>query len=148
MAIAAAFDLEAKQMDVVNAFTNSELDETVYCDCLEGFGEDGFCLLLLQALYGLRRSPLLWLRELTATLLKLRLTRVDEDTYLFTNDWLVVFFYVDDIVLLFHRDNLLKFYTFQAELTGRYEIRDLRDLKWFLGIRIIRDREQQKLWLC
>jgi hypothetical protein len=27
-------------------------------------------------------------------------------------------------------------------------MRDLRELSWFLGIRVIRDRRQKKLWLC
>ena len=37
MAVTAAFNLEAWQFDAVNAFINSELDETVYCEFLEGF---------------------------------------------------------------------------------------------------------------
>ena len=36
MAIMAAFNLEAHQYDIVNAFTNSELDETIQCACPEG----------------------------------------------------------------------------------------------------------------
>jgi hypothetical protein len=30
----------------------------------------------------------------------------------------------------------------------KYEMRDLGELSWFLGIRVIRDRVQRKLWLC
>lgn len=30
----------------------------------------------------------------------------------------------------------------------QYELKDLGELSWFLGIRIIRDRGQRKLWLC
>ena len=61
MAIMAVFDLEAHQFDAVSAFTNSKLDEMVYCEYPEGFHQPGKCLFLLRALYGLRRSPLLWL---------------------------------------------------------------------------------------
>ena len=53
MAIVAAFDLEAWQFDAINAFTNSQIDETIYCDYPEGFEQPGCCLLLLQALYRL-----------------------------------------------------------------------------------------------
>ena len=60
MAIAAAHDLETMQFDAINAFTNSDLDETVYIEFPDGFGTAGMCLLLLKALYGLKRSPLLW----------------------------------------------------------------------------------------
>ena len=68
MAITAAFDLEAWQLDAISIFTNSFLDETVHCDFPDRFGQDGSCILLLRALYGLSRSPLLWLRELSHTL--------------------------------------------------------------------------------
>jgi len=37
MAITATFDLEAYQLDAVSAFTNSKLDEIVYCEFPEGF---------------------------------------------------------------------------------------------------------------
>jgi hypothetical protein len=53
MALVAAFDLETAQLDSVNAFLNSVLDEIVYCEFPEGFEESGNCLLLKRALYGL-----------------------------------------------------------------------------------------------
>ena len=37
MAIYARFDLETRQFDAVNTFTNSTLDETVYCHMSKGF---------------------------------------------------------------------------------------------------------------
>jgi hypothetical protein len=73
MGITAAFDLEAYQLDAVSAFTNSKLDEIIYCEFPEGFARIGYCLLLLCGLYGLRRSPLLWLRDFTGTLTSLGL---------------------------------------------------------------------------
>ena len=47
MAVTAAFDLEAYQLDTISAFMNSDLDEVVYCEYPEGFERDGYCLLLL-----------------------------------------------------------------------------------------------------
>jgi hypothetical protein len=148
MAIAAAFDLETWQLDAVNAFTNSEIDETIYCDYPKGFEQFGRCLLLLRALYGLRRSPLLWLKELSGTLKELGLNEVEAETCLFSNDWLVVFFYVDDIVTLCRTTDLPRLYRFKEAFMERYEIRDLGQLTWFLGIRVMRDRQQRKIWLC
>src|SRR5947209_15490312 len=54
MAIAAAYNLEAKQLDAVNAFVNSLMDEEVYCECSPGYEHLGPCLQVLWALYGLR----------------------------------------------------------------------------------------------
>ena len=79
MAITAAYDLEAYQFDAVSASTNSKLNEIIYIKCLNGFKEEGRCLLLLRALYGLRQSPLLWLKDLTSTLMELGLRPVSEE---------------------------------------------------------------------
>ena len=100
----AAFNLEARQYDVVNAFTNSELDKTIHCACPEEYTEDGSCLLLLQALYELRRSLIFWLKEFFKTLRELGLEEVSREPCLFTNDWLIIFFYVDNIVALCHTE--------------------------------------------
>ena len=53
MTIMAVFTLEAHQFDIVSTFTNSKLDETVYCKYPENFHQPGKCLFLLQALYEL-----------------------------------------------------------------------------------------------
>src|SRR5437667_2397239 len=38
--------------------------------------------------------------------------------------------------------------TIRDGIKQKYEIRELNEFKWFLNIRIIRDRQQRKLWLC
>jgi hypothetical protein len=148
MAIMAAFDLEARHYDVVNAFTNSTLDETVYCHCPEGYKTEGSSLLLLKALYGLRRSPILWLKEFSRSLREMGLQEVPGEPCLFVNKWLIIFFYVDDIVVLGRKEHLAHFDEFEKKLRARYEIRALGELTWFLGIRLLRDREAHKVWLC
>ena len=126
IAIIAAFGLYALQLDAVNAFTNSIIDETVYCECPEGFTQSGQCLLLLRALYGLRRSPLLWLKEFSKTLLQLGLHQIPGEACLFTNGHVIVFFYVDDIVLL--GQDLPALHRFKDQLLQQYEMRDLGEL--------------------
>ena len=73
MAITASFKLTAKQYDAVNAFINSTMNEEIYVDYPEGMKRptnvEYPCFLLLRALYGLKQSPLLWLQEVTSTLL-------------------------------------------------------------------------------
>ena len=119
MAIMAAFNLEARQYDIVNAFTNSELDKTVHCACPEGYTKEGSYLLLLWALYGLRRSPILWLKEFSKTLRELGLGEVFREPCLFTNDWLIIFFYVDDIVALCRTEHLPCLIEFEKRLEAR-----------------------------
>ena len=57
MALTAAYDLEALQLDAVNAFLNSPIDEEIYCKCPPGYENLGKGLKLVRALYGLRRAP-------------------------------------------------------------------------------------------
>ncbi|RYP27788.1 hypothetical protein DL768_011233 [Monosporascus sp. mg162] len=65
LAIAAKFDLELTQLDAINAFVHSDLDEEVFMKMPPGFTKEGKVLRLRKALYGLRRSPLLWQKTLT-----------------------------------------------------------------------------------
>ena len=59
MAIVTIFNLDCWQGNAINAFTNSKINKVVYIKCLDRFGVKGKYILLLQVLYGLRRSPLL-----------------------------------------------------------------------------------------
>ncbi|EED13979.1 hypothetical protein TSTA_102090 [Talaromyces stipitatus ATCC 10500] len=149
MAIAAIFDLEIVQYDAMNAFVNSILDEEVYTYFLDGFKQDGQVIKLQRALYGLRRSPQLWQKELTATLLNLGFTQIPDEECLFIKNSVVLLFYVNDILLFY--DKATKQATFkeiEKGLMRKYELRKIKKFEWFLNIRITRDRAQRKIWLC
>jgi hypothetical protein len=59
MALVAAFHLETRQLDAVNAFLNAHNDEPVYCQMPDGYRLDDKCYKIIRALYGQRKSPLL-----------------------------------------------------------------------------------------
>ena len=149
MALVAAFDLETRQYDAVNAFANSPIDEPVYCKVPQGWtGSNLILLLLLRALYGLKQSPALWYKQFSQTLIDLGLEPVSGIDCLFTNDYMLLFFFVDDVVVLYHHQYVKKVDDFQARLFETYEMRYLGELEWFLGIRVVRDRTTHRLWLC
>jgi hypothetical protein len=147
VAIAAYFDLEMKQFDAVAAFLNSDLDEEIYVSYPEGYGVNNEVLRLLKALYGLRRSPLLWFNDITSKLTAMGFRRVGEAQCLFVNKDLVVFFFVDDIVVLYHKSHEQAYLEFKAKLMNTYELREMGDLQWFLAIQVIRDRSTRRIWL-
>ncbi len=147
LAIVAYFDLEIWQFDAVSAFTNAPIDELVYVRYPEGFARQGWILKLLRALYGLPVSPLLWYNHLVAGLREEGLHPVPETSCLFISDKLMVFFYVDDIAVIFHPDNRDAFVKFRTNLMNRWTMHEVGELEWFLSIRIIRDRSQRKIWL-
>ena len=76
---------------------------------------------------------------------KLGLKPVPESVCLFTNSKLIVFFYVDDICILYHPSNADAYKQFRSELFREYEMRDIGELKWFLGVRVVRDRARRRL---
>ena len=104
--------------------------------------------MLLRALYSLRISPLLWFELLSQTMQTLGLRPVPECACLFTNNKLIVFFYVDDIIVLFHLRDRPSYEAFRTAFMSHFKLREIGELKWFLGIRILRDRIHYKVWLC
>lgn len=148
-ALIAYFDLDARQLDGVNAFLNSPLDEDerIYCHFPPGFKRNGLVMKLQQALHGLPRSPYLWFKELSQSLSSLGFTPVFEDPCILTNGRIIVFFYVDDIVVASRKEDRPKSNELVRKLQSLYEIRDLGELQWFLNIRVTRDRPNRRLYL-
>jgi hypothetical protein len=78
------------------------------CHMPDGFPMPGMLVEVKQALYGLVDSPLLWYKEFTSTLIKLKLKPIKEEPYIYaTPDQKVfVIFFMDDIQVIYHRDNI------------------------------------------
>ena len=148
IALVCAFDLETRQYDAINAFVNSEIDEAIYIRPPDGWtGEKNVLLLLLRALYGLKQSPALWYRHFSETLIEFGLNQVSGVECFFMNDYMLCFFFVDDIAVLYDRPHTAHVDEFQRRLFDRYEMRFIGELQWFLSIKIIRDRYKRTLFL-
>ena len=59
----------------------------------------------------------------------------------------MIFFFVNDIVVLIHKQHANKHYKFEKILFARFKIKILKKLIWFLNIKIIRNKNQKKIWL-
>jgi hypothetical protein len=79
----------------------------VLCELPDGFTKPEKVVLLLQALYGLRDSPVLWYKELSTTLQTLGLTALKEEPCLFYNleRRIVLLFYIDNILLVYYNND-------------------------------------------
>ena len=104
-------------------------------------------LKLVRALYELKHSPNLWYSDFVATLRRLDLYQVPGANCLYANQWLTVLFYVDDIQVIYSAEHSAKFQVFESKLLREYEIRSLGEMENFLGIRLVRDRGNRKIWL-
>lgn len=147
MALTAKYDLETVQMDAVNAFMNAKLDRAVYMYPPQGHAEAGKVFRLNKAMYGLRKSPLLWQQELSKTLRDLGFQEVPQEPCVMINNGVIAFYFVDDIVLIYPRHQKQKADGILSQLRSKYEFKGGGPIEWFLGVDVIRDRAQRKLWL-
>jgi Reverse transcriptase (RNA-dependent DNA polymerase) len=145
LAIVAKFDLETLQMDAVNAFVHADLDELVYMRMPPGFSSPGQVLRLNKALYGLRRSPLLWQTKFTSALKDLGFTEVPQEPCVVINNGILCFFFVDNIVFAFRKKDKCHVDQAVKALKKIFTMTELGELKWFLGMHVIRDRSKRSL---
>jgi hypothetical protein len=146
LALAAKLNLECKQFDLVTAFLNALIKKyKIYVEMPHGFedyAEDGTQLvcLLLRALYGLKQSPLLWHEELTAFLRSISLEPIQSDPCLFIDriSGSFILIYVDDLLMFSKTVTAIDKLT--ALLGKKFPLKELGDVLWFLGCRIIRNR--------
>lgn len=69
LALAAQLDMEIHQVDVVGAYLNSNLEESIYMKQPPGFSDDTTrVLLLLKAIYGLKQAGCAWNTRLNSIL--------------------------------------------------------------------------------
>jgi hypothetical protein len=133
---------------VPNAFLNALLDRTLYVRTPDGFQDKyGKTLRLLRALYGLKEAPRLWAIHFQESLRKLGLHPVLGFPCLWMNNRVILFFYVDDIIILYHPDNQEDFEKLEQQLVKLYNLRQIGDIKWFLGIRVERVLASRQLYL-
>ncbi len=69
-------------------------------------------LKLLKALYRLQVTPLLWLSHLATLLENLGLAPIDDAPCIYVNRDLIIFFFMDNIVTLFHSSKEAKYLDF------------------------------------
>jgi Reverse transcriptase (RNA-dependent DNA polymerase) len=147
IAIAARFDLEPVQYDAANAFVNAKLEDKVFIRLPPGHKKAGKILMLNKALFGLRKSPLLWQNELSKTLRALGFQSIPHEPCCPAHDDILVFFYVDDTVFAFRKNRETLARRLIDQLKARFQPTGGDGLQWFLGIEVIRDRSKRLIWL-
>ena len=150
MAIVCAYGFICHQIDFKLAFINAYMDEEVYTTCPPGYGRPGKVWRLLKALYGLRKSPKLWYKELVSFLQGLGFEPCTEEPCIMINreTKLVLFLFVDDMLIIAPSDKDQEVEQFKQDVQNKYDIKDLGEASSFLNIRIRRDIKAKKLWIC
>src|SRR5579859_4934380 len=147
LAIAAIHGLEIHQMDVVTAFLAGELEEEIYMEQPEGFmvgtKEDDLVCRLRKSLYGLKQAPRIWNRKIRDFLESIGFEQTYSDPCVYINKTtgIIIAMWVDDLII-FGKD-MASINDLKVQLNEEYEMKDLGELKYFLGIQVHRDRERK-----
>ena len=153
LSIAARRDMELRQLDVPQAFTQAKLDETVYMEMPEGFATPGMVCRLKKSLYGLKQSPRNWYLLASAFIKdELGFTACVSDPCLFhrrsrTGQLMLLFLFVDDMQFGFDGKDEAEYEELHAALKERFNITSLGESKFMLGMRITRDRGARTIML-
>lgn len=153
------------QMDVRNAFLHGELQDTIYMKLPTGYTHMGCRITLnythvpatkgpvlvcklLKSLYGLKQSPRLWFAKLSTFLLSIGYSQSKSDYSLFfiyKNETLTfILVYVDDLLIC--GNSVSSISSLKTLLSQNFHMKDLGDLRYFLGIEI--DRTADGIFLC
>jgi hypothetical protein len=155
LALACEMDYELTQMDVVSAFLNANLQEEVYIEQPEGFTKEqdkDKVWLLAKAIYGIKQAPYEWNNEFNRYLLSIGFKRLKTDLCVYSRlsksgFIIILFVFVDDILSAYHSQDKEEWDLYKNELTRRYKMKELGEVRWLLGMRVTRDRKKKELTL-
>ena len=152
--LAASLDWDIQHMDIKTAFLHGILpkDETAYLEQPKGFEEQGkedWVMELKKSIYGMKQAGRIWNETFHDSVTAWGFEQMVKDPCVYhrtTATGTVIFgVHVDDIYSIAHppEENA----RFKAELRSKWEISDLRPVKFALGIAIECDRSSRSVFL-
>jgi hypothetical protein len=107
--------------------------------------DENLVCLLLKSLYGLKQAPRVWNQKIHRYLKDIGFTQTHADHCVYINQMtgIILAIWVDDLII-FGREmesiNQLK-----KDLWAEFEMKDLGELKYFLGIKVTRNRQARQI---
>ena len=151
IALAVSEKMKLHQMDVKTAFLNGELTEELFMKQPEGFIEEGkenLVCRLNRSIYGLKQSPRCWNTAFDDHLKSMNFeqTRGDPCLYVSTQgEPAIIAVYVDDIIIAGKTNE--RIVESKAALADRFDVKDMGELHYFLGVKIIQDHRKGTIWM-
>jgi hypothetical protein len=151
LSLTAHYDLELHQMDVKSAYLNGDLEEDIYMEQPEGTPavkskEDWVCK-LHKSLYGLKQAGRTWHTKIDEVFQRLDLLPLASDPCVYIRrtsaSLLIIALYVDDLVLA--ASALSELQTLKSDLIAEFDMEDIGEASFVLGIEIVRDRARRTL---
>jgi hypothetical protein len=145
LSIAAHLDYEIWQMDVKTAFLNGYLDEDIYMEQPEGFiakGQDSKVCKLLKSIYGLKQASRSWNHRFDQAVKSFGFDQNLEEPCVYKRgegkSVVFLILYVDDMLLIGSDIGALS--TVKVWLASNFDMKDLGEASYILGIKLHRDR--------
>jgi hypothetical protein len=161
LAIAAKYDFDLHEMDVMTAFLGGKLTKEIYMHPPQGFfrlqsifkpngGGKGGVLHLYRSLYGLRQAANVFYNVFKSHLLNIAFVPSKVDAGFFflydnkENLHATIVLRVDDVMIAAHPEVIL---SIKEKLTARFKMHDLGPIRYYLGMLVERDRDSKVLYL-
>ena len=132
---------------------NGDLDVDLYMQQPEGFvvaGQEELVCKLRKSIYGLKQAGRAWFEKINAALVRMDFTPLDSDHCVYVrrqgDDVLYIVLYVDDLLLI--GSSLVEVKQLKVDLSARFEMTDLGEAEYVLGLQITRNRRARTLSLC
>ena len=150
LAIAAEYDLEVHQMDVKCAYLNGELEQEIFMEPPPGFdAPSNMVFRLRKAVYGTKQGGRVWYKNVKKELESMGYTRTEADHAVFVRfrDGLVsiIVVYVDDFTMVCKDIKVIM--DDKEALMKAYDMTDLGEIAYILGIHVKRDRKAGRIEL-
>src|SRR6202522_3466987 len=150
MALATKLGLIIHVVDVVGAYLNGTLQETIYMEQPPDYDDGtGRVSLLIKALYGLKQAGRTWNDELNQSFIGMEYTRLFSDQCVYIrhqkHDLTLAAVYTDDITILGSDIDAIK--KAKAELGQHFTITDLGEAKQIIGLELQRNLKEGTLKL-
>lgn len=175
VAIAVQDNLKIRQLDVKTAYLNGEVEEQIFMEApahfkdvlahivqdekidegvrtkademLEKLTDHDVVCLLDKALYGLKQAGRAWYHRIDEEIMNLKATRSDADPSLYfigpVENRTHIIIYVDDILIVSRTD--AKIDEVRDFLNTKFEIKDLGDVRYCLGLEFERGVDEMKI---
>lgn len=141
LALAAQFGWSLRQLDVKNVFLHGILHEDVFMSQPPGFEQlqPQLVCKLHKSLYGLKQVPWAWNERFTSFLPSLGFHHTYSESSLFVKNLdvgvIILLVYVDNIIIMGSDSNVIN--QVITALTAKFQITDMGDLHFFLGVQIV-----------
>ena len=154
LAIAASKDWHVHQVDVNTAFLYAPVTEEIYMKQPQGFvqpGSEHKVLRLKKSIYGLKQSPRNWYDTLKTFLITENFQQINTDPGAFihkdenNNTIGVILVYVDDMVMAYKNLSVLK--EMKKKIASKFDIKDLGECAWLLGIAVSQNKDKGTITL-